>query len=158
MLVRSVVVLAIVLMVMTPCASAAVKAQQLEMKAGTATVTVKEHTGRVLEKAEVALKGASGKTVATFATDKKGQFTVKDLAPGAYRLVVANRAQVPFSVTDKANVTSLVVVLPAPPKYAAGQPKRAFAMPTLLVFIIGAAAVAGGIILLSNSGGSHGHP
>lgn len=151
----------VVLLLMAPCASAAVKTQALEMKSGTISVTVKTHDGKVLSDAALTLikTGVKGKVSVT--TDKKGQCGLKDLKPGAYKLVVAGRAILPFSVSDKAKVSQVLVVLPEPEKYAAGAPKKAITMPTLTTFIIGSLAVAAGILLLSGGGGSSGsggHP
>ena len=155
---RYVAVLATVVLLMAPCASADVRAQQLELRCGTATLTVRNHDGTPLPAAEIKLQTREGRPLQTVACDKRGAGTLKDLRPGSYRVVVARRAIVPFSVNDKARLSSLLIVLPAPPRYAAGEPRRALALPTLLVFIIGGLAVAAGLISPSGSGGGGGHP
>jgi len=154
-----VAVLLAVALFLAPCASAAVKAQALEMKSGVVSLTVKEHDGKPLPKATVKLLGADGKVKLTIVADKNGECALKDLKPGAYKLVLADRAMLPFTVSDKGKVTTLLVVLPPPPKYAAGEAKKALAMPTLATFIIGTVAVGTGIYFLTRGGSStHGHP
>ena len=135
-----------------------VKTQQLELKAGDVAVTVRNHDGREFANAGAKLLNSADKEVATMAADAKGKGVLKDLKPGDYKLVVADRAIVNFTVSDKAKVTKVLIVLPAPPRYAAGAEKKAIAMPTLLTFIIGTAAIVGLGFLIFDGGGSHGHP
>lgn len=147
-----------VALLLAPCASAAVKAQELVIKSGAISLTVKTHDGKPLPKATVKLLGADGKVKLTVVADKNGECALKDLKPGAYKLILADRAMLPFTVSDKGKVTTLLLVLPPPPKYAAGEAKKALAMPTLTTFIIGAVAVGIGIYLIvHDGGGSHGH-
>jgi len=129
-----------------------VTAQALEMKSGTISVTVKGHDGKVLEGAALTLLKTGTKDEVALTTDKKGLCGLKDLKAGEYKLTVAGRAVLPFTVSDKAKVSELLVVLPAPVKYAAGAPQKA-AMPTLTTFIIGTLAVGAGILLLTSGGG-----
>ena len=91
---------------LAPCASAAVKAQTLEMKSGTISLTVKEHDGNALPGAEVKLIGEDGKAKLTVTADKKGECGLKDVKAGAYKLIIANRAMLRFTVSDKAKVTT----------------------------------------------------
>ena len=107
-----VAVLVAVALFWAPCADAKVKAQKLELKAGDVALTVKDHDGKSLAKAEVKLQGAKDKLLSTVKTDKEGKATLKGLKPGAYKLVVADRAVVKFTVSDKAKVATLLVVLP----------------------------------------------
>ena len=151
-----VAVVLVVTLLMAPCASAAVTAQALEMKSGTVSVTVKTHDGKALSGAKMTLVKSGAKDKVTVVADGKGQCGLKDLAAGEYTLEVAGRAMLPFTVSDKAKVNVLLVVLPAPVKYAAGDAKKAMAMPTLTTFIIGAVAVGVGIYLLTRGGGSSG--
>ena len=148
-----VAVMLVVALLMAPCASAAVRAQALEMKTGTISVTVKTHDGKVLPRAALTLLKTGTKVKVTIVADEKGQCGLKDLDAGEYKLVVAGRAILPFTVSDKAKVSDLLVVLPAPPKYAAGEVRQAWAMPTLTTFIIGTVAVAVGILLITSGGG-----
>ena len=152
------IVLAVVF-VMAPCASAAIKAQALELKAGEVSVTVRTHDGKVLPQAELKLQDAEGEVLDTFVCDKEGKCTIEDLKPGSYELVVAGKAKLLFTVGEKAEVDTVLVVLPAPVKYAAGDAHKALRIPTLLTFIIGAAVVATGVVIaVSGGGGSSGHP
>ena len=153
-----VAVVVIVSFLLAPCAQADVKTQQLELKAGDVAVTVRNHDGREFANAGAKLLNSADKEVSTMAADAKGKGVLKDLKPGDYKLVVADRAIVNFTVSDKAKVTKVLIVLPAPPRYAAGAEKKAIAMPTLLTFIIGTAAIVGLGFLIFDGGGSHGHP
>jgi len=153
-----VAVVVIVSFLLAPCAQADVKTQRLELKAGDVAVTVRNHDGREFANAGAKLLNSADKEVATLAADAKGKGVLKDLKPGDYKLVVAERAIVNFTVSDKAKVTKVLIVLPAPPRYAAGAEKKAIAMPTLLTFIIGTAAIVGLGFLIFDGGGSHGHP
>lgn len=156
-----VAVVLVVTLFMAPCASAGIAARALEMKAGTISVTVKTHDGKALSGAKLTLLKNGAKDKVTVVADKKGQCGLKDLAAGEYTLEVAGRAMLPFTVSEKVKVSELLVVLPAPVKYAAGSVKKT-ALPTLTTFIIGALAVGTGIVLLSSSGGGSsgggGHP
>jgi|GEM_PF-4643950 len=149
-----------VMFVMAPCASAAVKAQALELKAGEVSVTVRTHDGKVLPRAELTLQDTDGEVFDTFVCDKEGRCTITGIEPGSYELVVAGKAKLLFTVGEKAEVDTVLVVLPAPVKYAAGDAKKAFAIPTLLTFIIGAAVVATGVVVATSGGGGGGggHP
>ena len=154
-----VAVLVAMALLMAPCASAAVKADALELKTGTIALTVKDHDGKALPKAEVKLLGTDGKVQRTVTTDDEGKSELKDMKAGSYKLVIASRAVLPFAVSDKAKVDTLLVVLPAPVKYAAGDAKKAFVLPTLLTFVIGAVAVGGlTVAAVSGGGGGSGHP
>ena len=148
-----------VMFVMAPCASAAVEAQALELKAGEVSVNVRTHDGKVLPQAELTLQDTEGEVLDTFVCDKKGKCTIKGLEPGSYELVVAGKAKLVFTVGEKAEVDTVLVVLPAPVKYAAGDAHKALRIPTLLTFIIGAAVVATGMAVApSGGGGGGGHP
>ena len=152
------VLLAVVLF-LAPCAPAAVRAQALELKTGTASLSIKDHDGTGLAKALVKLMTADGELQRTVTADPQGECELKDLKVGSYKLIIADRAVLPLTVSDKGKVTSLLVVLPAPVKYAAGDAKKAFALPTLLTFIIGAVAVGGlTVAAASGGGGGGGHP
>ena len=152
-----VAVVVIVSFLLAPCAQADIKAPHLELKAGDVAVTVRNHDGKEFANAGAKLLDTAGKEVATMAADANGKGLLKDLKPGDYKLVVADRAIVNLTVSDKGKVTKLLVVLPAPPRYAAGAPKKAMSMPTLLTFIIGTAAVVGLGFLIFHGDGHHGH-
>lgn len=93
------------------------------------------------------------------AADAKGMCTVTDLDAGGYKLIVAGRAMLPFTVSSKGKVDTVVVVLPPPAKYAAGDAEKALTMPSLTTFIIGAVAITTFILIVSGGGGSGGgHP
>ena len=153
---HSVAVVLAVALLMAPCALAAPKAPALEMKAGTVSVTVKAHDGKVVPRAKMTLTKMGSKVETTIVADEKGQCELKDLAAGSYKLVVAGRAMLPFTISDKAKVNTLLVVLPPPAKYAAGDAMKKLALPTLTTFIIGSVAVGTTFLLLSSSGGSSG--
>jgi len=151
------VVMAVSLL-MAPCASAAVKAQELELKPGAVSVSVKTHDGKPLPGAKMTLVKAGSKVKRTITADAKGMCTLKGLDAGTYKLVVAGQAMLPFTVSSKAKVNTVVVVLPPPAKYAAGDAKEAWTMPTLTTFIIGAVAITTFILIVSSGGGgSSGH-
>jgi 5-hydroxyisourate hydrolase-like protein (transthyretin family) len=151
-------VVLIVVLMLAPCARADTKAQRLELKTEQATLVVKDHDGKPLAKAPVKLLDAEGKVVATLATDAEGKCQLKDIDAGKYKLVIAARATVSFSASDKAKVGRLLVMLPPPAEYAAGGEKKAFQMPALLTFIIGGVAVAAvTIAAVSGGGGGGGH-
>lgn len=154
---HSIAVVMVVSLLMAPCASAAVKAQELELKAGAVSVSVKTHDGKPVPGAEMTLLKVGSKVKRTITADAKGMCTLKDLDAGTYKLIVAGRAMLPFTVSSKAKVDTVVVVLPPPAKYAAGDAKETLTMPTLTTFIIGAVAITVVILLLSGGGGSSGH-
>jgi len=151
-------VLGVVVLFLAPCAYADVKAQELVMKPGTVTVTVTEHNGKVLPKAEIHLKNKEGEVVHKGTTDDEGKCTFKVTKPGTYTLVVPKRALVPFKISDKGELTTLLVALPAPVKYSAGSAKKIVKLPTLLTFIIGGVAVAAVGVAVFSGGGGGGHP
>jgi hypothetical protein len=136
-------VVALVAVLLAPCASAAVRAEQLELKGG-ATVTVRDFDGKALAGAKVVLFDSKGKELRTLTADDQGRCKLAELDGGVYRMVVADRAQVAFRVADDAKVADMTVVLPKP-KYAAGGPQKAVALPLLVVFILGGVAVAGAV-------------
>jgi hypothetical protein len=133
-------VVAVVALFLAPCASAATRAQQLEVKSGW-ELTVHNFDGKPLAGAKLTVFDGAGKEVRTVTTDVKGKCSLEKLEAGAYRVVVADRAQMSFAVNPKAQVERVTVVLPRP-DYAAGGPKKAIALPILLTFILGAIAVA----------------
>jgi hypothetical protein len=146
---------------MAPCAYADGRTQRLELGSGTISTTVKNHDGKPLAKWDLNLFDKDDRLVASAKTDAKGTCKLDGVKPGAYRLVVAKRAAVPFSVSDKAETEELMIVLPAPRKYAAGEAKEAVKLPVLLTFIIGGIAVAGlGYAVFHDGSDTHGkkHP
>ena len=154
---RYLCVVMVIVFLWAPCASAAVKAQELELKAGTAALTVKTHDNKALAEAEIKLLGADDKVLDKVLCDKEGKSSLKDLKVGTYKLIIADRAQLPFTVSEKATVTSVLIVLPPPAKYAAGEAKKMAGVPTLVVFIVGAVAVAGaGVAAAAAAGGGGG--
>jgi len=159
-----VAVLLAVVMFITPCAVAATKqARQLEIKPGAVSVTVKNHDGKALPRAALKLMSLNGRPTRRFVTDAKGRCTLTALKLGAYKLLVADRAVVRFVVRERAKVTTLLVVLPPPAKYAAGDPvKRAVKAPPLLVWVLGGMAFAGAGYMVTrdddSTGGGDGHP
>ncbi|MFH1731252.1 MAG: prealbumin-like fold domain-containing protein [Planctomycetota bacterium] len=157
---HSIAVVMAVSLLMAPCSSAAVKAQELELKAGAVSVSVKTHDGKPLPGAEMTLVKEGSKVKLTITADAKGMCILKDLDAGTYKLVVAGQAMLPFTVSSKAKVDTVVVVLPPPAKYAAGDAKEALAMPSLTTFIIGAVAITTFILIIAGGGGGGGggHP
>lgn len=154
---RSYVAVAVaVAMFLAPCASAAVRAERLELKPGRAVVTVRDSDGTALPKAEVELQTKAGKAMETFTADEEGVCTLEGLDAGVYRLKVANRAYVPFAVSKKAEHDSAMIILPPRKAYAAGEAEEAVKLPSLTTFIIGGAVVATGLILLLTGGGGSG--
>jgi len=152
-----VAVVVMVALLLAPCATAVAKPQALEVKPGTLSVTVKSHEGEVLADAEVKLLDADGKAALTATVDKNGMCELEELEAGSYKLVVADRAMLPFTVSDKAEVDTLLVVMPPPVKYAAGDAKEAMTLPTIVTFAVGTIAI--GIVLYAvfhSSGGTHG--
>ena len=157
-----VVVVATVALFLAPCARADMASEELELKAGTVTVTVRDHDGQALADAELTVLTAEGETELTIQTNAKGKCEIEDLEAGGYRLIVADRGVLPFAVSEKGEVDSILVVLPPPARYASGDAEKAFALPTLAVFIVGAlVVVTGGYFLFrdgSSTGGGAVHP
>ena len=152
-----VAVVVMVALLLAPCATAVAKPQALEVKPGTLSVTVKSHEGEALSDAEVKLLDADGKSALSATVDKDGKCELEKLEAGSYELVIADRAKVPFTVSDKAEVDTLLVVMPPPAKYAAGDAQKTMTMPTIVTFIIGTIAVGVGAYVVFHDGGdTHG--
>jgi len=141
-----------------PVALAENTVERAVFKAGTLAVSVKDHLGTPLPKAALKLSTAKGKAVQTLRADAKGECKIKNLEAGAYRLAVEDRLLVLLDVNEKGTVSTLVVMVPARPRYAAGGGKRGFWLSSPWI-IAGLVAVAIAIpVAIHNSGGSHGHP
>ena len=135
-------VLVVVALILAPSTSAVAAANQLEVKPGTLSVSVVDHGGKAMPEAGLKLMSGAGKVLKTAKADKKGTYSLKDLKAGAYRLIVADRIIVPFNVSKKAKVADLLVVVPAKPRYAAGQGGGILALLSNPFVIAGIVAVA----------------
>ena len=150
-------VVVMVALLLAPCAAAADSAQALEVKPGTVSVSVKTHDGKALPNAEVRVLNADDEATQTVVADENGECGIEELEAGSYKLVVADRAMLPFTVSDKAKVDTLLVVLPPPVEYAAGDVEKTVTVPVLVTFIVGTIAVGvGGYALLHDGGSTHG--
>jgi len=157
---RGYVVVTVLVLWVARGALAEVAPQPVELKSGDLSVVVKTHDGKPLGKAALKLTGGDDKVLATATTGEDGKCTLKDTKPGSYRLLVADRAAVAFAASEKGKLSELLVVLPPPAPYAAGQPKPGAKIPLLSTFLVGGAAVAGGVAAVGSGGGggSNGHP
>ena len=114
-------ILVAVALLLAPCTTAAAAPNSLEVKPGTLSIKVLDYRGKVMPEASLKLSNEEGKALRTVKADKEGKCALKDLEAGAYKLLVADRIILPFHVSDKAKTTNLIVVVPARPRYAAGQ-------------------------------------
>lgn len=153
-------ILVAVALLLAPCATAVAATDRLEVKPGTLSVKVLDYRGEVMPEASLKLSNEAGKALGTVNADKEGKCALKDLKAGAYKLLVADRVILPFTVSNKAKVTDLIVVVPARPRYAAGQSGGLGAFlsnPWVIAAIVTTAIVIP--VALHDSGGGHGaHP
>jgi len=159
---KSVAVVLAVALGLAPCAWSGVEPQELEVKSGTATLMVLSHEGKAVSKAVVVVLDKEGKVVLTATGDEEGKCVLEGLKPGTYKARISDQAILTFRVSEEGKVTMVLVVLPAPVKYAAGDAEKASNLPGLLPFVIGGVAIAGaGVAAMSSGGGGGGgdqHP
>jgi len=155
-------ILVAVALLLAPCTTAAAAPNSLEVKPGTLSIKVLDYRGKVMPEASLKLSNEAGNALATVKADKEGKCVLKDLEAGAYKLLVADRAILPFTVSDKAKVTNLIVVVPARPRYAAGQLGGgigAFLSNPWVIAALVATAIAVPVALHDSGGSGHvAHP
>jgi len=155
-------ILVAVALLLAPCATAVAATDRLEVKPGTLSVKVLDYRGEMMPEASLKLSNEAGKALGAVKADKEGKCALKDLKAGAYKLLVADRVILSFTVSDKAKVTNLIVVVPARPRYAAGQSGGSLGAflsnPWVIAAIVTTAIVVP--VALHNRGGSGGpsHP
>jgi len=156
-------ILVAVALLLAPCTTAAAAPNSLEVKPGTLSVKVLDCRGKAMPEASLKLANEEGKALRTVKADKEGKCTLKDLEAGAYKLLVAGRVILPFTVSDKAKVTDLIVVVPARPRYAAGQFGGGFGAflsnPWVIAALVATAIAVPVAIHNTGGGGTHAaHP
>lgn len=154
-------ILVAVALLLAPCTTAAAAPNSLEVKPGTLSIKVLDYRGKAMPEASLKLTNEAGKALGTVKADKEGKCALKDLKAGAYKLLVADRVILPFIVSDKGKVTNLIIVVPARPRYAAGQlgGLGAFLSNPWVIAALVATAIAVPIALHNGGGGGHAaHP
>ena len=86
--------------------------QSVFAKTGTLNGVVTGSSGKPMAKIALSVVDSSGKKVATAITDKAGKFTLPNLKPGQYRLLVGKDVQLKLTVSGKGTTSNLKIVLP----------------------------------------------
>ena len=111
----------VVLMAVYPClgtvstANAAAKTpaiQSVFAKTGTLDGLVTGSAGKPISGAKVQVLDFAGKEVASAVTDKAGKFTLPNLKPGQYRLLIGKDVELKLTVANNGLTTNLKVILP----------------------------------------------
>ncbi|MFH1732851.1 MAG: hypothetical protein ABIF82_14535 [Planctomycetota bacterium] len=150
-----------VALLLAPCATAVAATDRLEVKPGTLSVKVLDYRSEVMPEASLKLANEEGEALGAVKADKEGKCALNDLEAGAYKLLVADRVILPFIVSDKAKVTNLIVVVPARPRYAAGQfggGLGAFLSNPWVIAALVATAIAIPVAIHNSRDGSNGGP
>ena len=96
-------------------ASAAAEAgaiQSVFAKTGTLDGFVTGSSGKPLAKTALTVVDSAGKKVASAVTDKAGKFSLPNLKPGQYRLMIGKDVQLKLNVADKGTTSNLKIVMP----------------------------------------------
>ena len=150
-----------------PTEASSIKGQPPKLREGKITGTVTRTDGKTpLPNTSItAIDTKNGKTVATVKTDKNGRYSLPELKPGKYRLVVAHRMMVQIEVVakDDSSLSVLNILVPdallaqpagsSPP--AKGQEVHWYATRAAVVsylFLLG----GGGALLIGGGGGGDG--
>jgi len=111
----------VVLMAVYPClgtvntANAAAKipaTQSVFAKTGTLDGLVTGSAGKPIAGAKVQVLDSAGKKIASAVTDKAGKFSLPNLKPGQYRLLIGEDVELKLTVSNNGLTTNLKVVLP----------------------------------------------
>ena len=130
--------------------SAAEKVQKtVALKAGPLEGTVNDTTGAALQKAAVRLVDKDGKIVAKGETSKTGEFKLKSVDAGSYKLLIGKKLSLDIVVADDSEISKLIVLAPNDATYSAG----ALPMWAWVAIGVGVAAAIAIPIATSNSGG-----
>ena len=120
------------------------------LKSGLLEGTVTDTTGAAVQKAAVQLINKDGKVVAKAETSKAGDFKLKSVDAGTYKLLVGKKISLDIVVTDDSELSKLLVLAPNDGAYSAG------AFPTWAwVALIGVGVAAAIAIPLAVSDGGH---
>ena len=95
-------------------APAAGTAPSVFAKTGTLKgVLVDQTSGKPIANRSLTVLDANGKTVASAVTDKNGKFSLPDLQPGEYRLVLGDGMELKLTVADNGTTNNLKIVVPS---------------------------------------------
>ena len=86
--------------------------QSVFAKTGTLDGFVTGSSGKPLAKTTLTVVDSTGKKVASAVTDKVGKFSLPNLKPGQYRLVIGKDIQLKLNVADKGTTSNLKIVMP----------------------------------------------
>ena len=86
--------------------------QSVFAKTGTLDGFVTGSSGKPLANTTLTVVDSNGKKVASAVTDKAGKFSLPNLKPGQYRLMIGKDVQLKLNVADKGTTTNLKVVMP----------------------------------------------
>ena len=90
--------------------------QSVFAKTGTLDGVVTGSDGKPISGAKVKVLDSAGKEVASAVTDKAGKFSLPNLKPGQYRLLIGKDVELKLTVADNGVTTNLKVVLPTDAK------------------------------------------
>ena len=111
----------VALMAVYPCmgtvntANAAAKTpaiQSVFAKTGTLDGVVTGNAGKLVSGVKLQVLDSAGKEVASAVTDKAGKFSLPNLEPGQYRLMIGKDVELKLTVANNGATTNLKVVLP----------------------------------------------
>ena len=95
-------------------APAAGTAPSVFAKTGTLKgILVDQTSGKPIANKTLTVLDANGKTVASAVTDKDGKFSLPDLQPGEYRLVMGDGLELKLTVADNGTTNNLKIVVPS---------------------------------------------
>ena len=95
-------------------ASAAGARQSIFAKTGTLKgVLLYQESGKPVSETALTVLDAQGKKVAEAVTDKQGKFSLPNLQPGNYRLMIGEGVELRLNVADKGTASDLRILLPA---------------------------------------------
>ena len=95
-------------------APAAGTAPSVFAKTGTLNgILVDQNSGKPIANNTLTVVDANGKTVASAVTDKDGKFSLPDLQPGEYRLVLGDEMELKLTVADNGTTNNLKIVVPS---------------------------------------------
>ena len=86
--------------------------QSVFAKTGTLDGLVIGSAGKPLANTTVTVVDSTGKKVTSAVTDKAGKFSLPNLKPGQYRLMIGKDVQLKLNVADKGTTTNLKIVMP----------------------------------------------
>jgi len=90
--------------------------QSVFAKTGTLDGVVTGNDGQPVSGAKLQVLDSTGKNVASAVTDKAGKFSLPNLKPGQYRLLIGEDVELKLTVADNGLTTNLKVVMPTDAK------------------------------------------